>query len=170
VSLSTRLVDSPAIIVGHESAAMRRMMGMMEAGKAPELTPQKLEVNASHPIIVRLAAARAVQPELARRVAQQLFDNALVSAGLMDDPRSMVANMHAIMAESLKLPPTETKPAVEEEKTKPKAKKPTAAATKKAAAEAAADDEQPADETTKPKAEKPTAAATKKAAAAAKKS
>ena len=39
-SISTRLVDSPAIIVGHESAAMRRMMGMMEAGRAPELTPQ----------------------------------------------------------------------------------------------------------------------------------
>eukprot|EP00962_Isochrysis_galbana_P026727 scaffold8311_cov79-Isochrysis_galbana.AAC.1 len=37
---SSRLTDSPAIVVGHESAAMRRMMGMMEAGGSPELAPQ----------------------------------------------------------------------------------------------------------------------------------
>mmetsp|Transcript_25857 Transcript_25857/g.81833 ORF Transcript_25857/g.81833 Transcript_25857/m.81833 type:complete len:329 (-) Transcript_25857:411-1397(-) len=99
---SSRLTDSPAIVVGHESAAMRRMMGMMEAGGSPELAPQKLEINARHPLILRLAAVHASQPSLAAAVAQQLLDNALVAAGLMDDPRGMLANMTHIMAEALK--------------------------------------------------------------------
>merc|ERR1712070_992243 len=78
VTLSSRLIGSPAMIVGHESAAMRKMMGYMEAGKVPELAPQQLEINGSHPTIRGLAVAREAQPELAKLVAQQLYDNALV--------------------------------------------------------------------------------------------
>jgi len=102
VRLSSRLVDSPAIVVGHESAAMRRMMTMVEAGRAPELPPQTLEINPAHPIIRSLAAARDSQPDVAQRVAQQLFSNALISAGLLDDPRVMLANVNALMEDCLK--------------------------------------------------------------------
>ena len=101
VELSSRLVDSPAIVVGHESAAMRRMMGMLEAGRSPELPPQKLEINASHPIIRGLASARETQPALAKMIAHQLFDNALISAGILDDPRAMIGNLNSIMQEAL---------------------------------------------------------------------
>ncbi|EOD09412.1 heat shock protein 90 [Emiliania huxleyi CCMP1516] len=106
-SLSSRLVDSPAIVVGHESAAMRRMMGMVEAGRAPELSPQRLEINGRHPIILGLAAARSERPELAKQIAQQVFDNALISAGLLDDPRAIVGNINSIMAELLSRPTTQ---------------------------------------------------------------
>jgi len=102
VRLSSRLVDSPAIVVGHESAAMRRMMTMVEAGRAPELPPQILEINPSHPIITSLAEARLVSPEIAERVAEQLFSNALISAGLLDDPRVMLSNVNTLMAECLR--------------------------------------------------------------------
>ena len=102
VTLSSRLVGSPAMIVGHESAAMRKMMGYMEAGKVPELAPQQLEINGSHPTIRGLAVAREAQPELAKLVAQQLYDNALVSAGLMEDPREMLGNLNAILGEAIK--------------------------------------------------------------------
>jgi HSP90 family molecular chaperone len=98
VKLSTRLVDSPAIVVGHESASMRRMMTMVESGRAPTLPDQTLEINASHPIIVSLSAARSASPEIATQVANQLFSNALVSAGLLDDPRVMLPNVNALMA------------------------------------------------------------------------
>ena len=77
---------------------MRRMMTMVESGRAPALPDQTLEINASHPIILSLAAARSASPELATRVANQLFSNALVSAGLMDDPRAMLPNVNALMA------------------------------------------------------------------------
>jgi len=101
VRVSSRLVDSPAIVVGHESAAMRKMMQMAEAGKVPELPPQTLEINATHPIIRNLASARASRPELATLVAQQVFSNALITAGLLDDPRQMLTNLNAIMENSL---------------------------------------------------------------------
>lgn len=101
VKISARLVDSPAIIVGHESSAMRRMMSMVESGKAPPLPPQTLEINASHPIITALAGARTDAPELATKVATQLYNNALVSAGLMDDPRIMLPNVNALLTDVL---------------------------------------------------------------------
>ena len=97
VKLSSRLVDSPAIVVGHESASMRRMMSMVESGKAPPLPPQTLEINGTHPIITGLASARQGAPDLAQKVASQLFANALISAGLMDDPRTMLPNMNALL-------------------------------------------------------------------------
>ena len=97
VKLSSRLVDSPAIVVGHESASMRRMMTMVESGRAPALPPQTLEINGGHPIIVALAAARKVEPEMASKVASQLFANALIAAGLLDDPRTMLPNVNALL-------------------------------------------------------------------------
>jgi len=101
VRLSARLTDSPAIVVGHESASMRRMMAMVEAGRAPPLPPQTMEINASHPIITSLASARQGAPELSAKVATQLFSNALVSAGLMDDPRTMLPNVNALLLDVL---------------------------------------------------------------------
>ena len=77
---------------------MRRMMTMVESGRAPTLPDQTLEINASHPIIVSLSAARSASPEIATQVANQLFSNALVSAGLLDDPRVMLPNVNALMA------------------------------------------------------------------------
>jgi len=101
VALSSRLAESPAIVVGHESASMRRMMGMMEAGRAPELPPQKLEVNGRHPIIRNLAVVRETKPEVAKMVARQVFNNALITAGLLDDPRTIISNLNDIMADTL---------------------------------------------------------------------
>ena len=97
VELSSRLVDSPAIVVGHESASMRRVMSMVEAGATPPLPPQKLEINAKHPIIRQLATLRETNGELATVVAKQMFSNALISAGLLDDPRSMLGELNVIL-------------------------------------------------------------------------
>merc|ERR1719382_1054672 len=91
---------------------MRRMMGMMEAGRAPSLAPQKLEVNGRHPIIRSLAVVRQTQPALAKMVAKQVFSNALITAGLLDDPRTIVPNLNSILAEALQ-PHAATPPAVE---------------------------------------------------------
>jgi len=101
VKLSTRLTDSPAIIVGHESASMRRMMSMVESGRAPQLPPQTLEINGSHPIITSLNSAREADSALAEKVAEQVYNNALVAAGLMDDPRTMLPNVNALLEQVL---------------------------------------------------------------------
>jgi len=98
VRLSSRLVDSPAIVMGHESSSMRRMMTMVESGRAPVLPPQTLEINGGHPIILSLATAQQSAPELATIVAKQLFSNALITAGLLDDPRTMLPNVNALLS------------------------------------------------------------------------
>ena len=81
---------------------MRKMMGMVEAGKAPELGPQVLEINGGHPIIRQLSATHAAQPELAAKVGAQLYANALIAAGLLDDPRTILANLNSILEETLR--------------------------------------------------------------------
>lgn len=61
------------------------------------LPKQTLEVNPAHAVIVRLHALRSSDEALARVVAEQLVDNALVAAGLVDDPRSMLPRLAALL-------------------------------------------------------------------------
>ena len=77
------------------------MMTMVESGKAPPLPPQTLEINGSHPIITSLHSTRDANPPIASKVANQLFTNALVQAGLLDDPRTMLPNVNDLMVEVL---------------------------------------------------------------------
>lgn len=97
VKETKRLVSSPAIIVDHESASFRRMMKFVDPSRAPKLPKQRLEINAAHPIITRLNSLRRREPSFAKAVAEQVFDNALIAAGLMDDPRSMLARLNSIL-------------------------------------------------------------------------
>lgn len=97
VKETKRLVTSPAIIVDHESASFRRMMKFVDPSRAPKLPKQRLEINSSHPIITRLNVLRRQQPVFAKSVAEQVFDNALIAAGLMDDPRSMLSRLNGIL-------------------------------------------------------------------------
>jgi TNF receptor-associated protein 1 len=50
-----------------------------------------LEINPRHAVIKRLFATHTAVPEKAKLVAEQMLDNALISAGLLDDPTPMVA-------------------------------------------------------------------------------
>eukprot|EP00937_MAST-01D_sp_MAST-1D-sp2_P005985 g5985.t1 len=104
VKTTTRLVDSPAIITDHESAALRRMMQMVDTSagaQAQQLPLQNLEVNPKHPLIQRLSQSRDAQPALAKLVAEQVLDNALVSAGLMDDSRVMLPRINELLEHAL---------------------------------------------------------------------
>ena len=60
-----------------------------------------LEINPSHPIIIALAAVKDSNL-IADQVAQQLFDNALIAAGLIDDPRQMLSRLNEILVAALK--------------------------------------------------------------------
>jgi TNF receptor-associated protein 1 len=105
VQLTHRLSDSPVIITDHESGAVRRMMRMVDQannGASAPLPPQILHINPKHPIILGLATAKDSDPNLANMIAEQLFDNALVAAGLMDDIRSMVPRLNDLIAKALK--------------------------------------------------------------------
>ena len=83
-------------------ASMRRMMTMVESGTTPKLPDQRLEINAKHPIIKHLATLRESDADFAAVVARQLFSNALISAGLLDDPRTMLADLNQILEHAAK--------------------------------------------------------------------
>jgi HSP90 family molecular chaperone len=102
VKVSQRLVNTPAIIVDHESAAMRRMMKYVNQGQEDAPIPkQKMEINVGHPIIKKLASIRDSNPAVATTVAAQVFDNALIAADILDNPRTMLGRLNSILDTTL---------------------------------------------------------------------
>jgi molecular chaperone HtpG len=105
VRVSERLVDSPAVVVDADkfmTASMRRIMKAMKQD-GPELPGAKFdfEINPAHPIIGRLDAVRQKDAALAGSVAEQLLDNARVAAGLLEDPRAMLARLNQLLEKVL---------------------------------------------------------------------
>ncbi|KAF0976279.1 hypothetical protein FDP41_004954 [Naegleria fowleri] len=100
VKISKRLSTTPAIIKNPENAALRLIRKVQNQDIS--LSPQQVEINPRHPIILKLYKAKQSNPDLALLVAEQVFDNALISAGLLDDPRSMVNRLQSLMETSLK--------------------------------------------------------------------
>lgn len=102
---STRLVGSPAIVTDNESGMMRRMMRMVDNSDGRDgmpLPPQNVEINPSHPIIVGIHAIKETEPVLARVLAEQVYDNCLVAAGLMDDSRTMLPRLNDLLISLVK--------------------------------------------------------------------
>jgi molecular chaperone HtpG len=105
VHSSKRLVGSPAVVVDsdtHMTSSMRRMMKMLNReGEAPPESKPNLEINPDHAMLVRLNAIRQSDPALAGEVAEQIFDNALVAAGLLEDPRAMLGRLNGLLEKLL---------------------------------------------------------------------
>merc|ERR1712200_397665 len=64
------------------------------------LQPQ-FEMTPAHPIIKKLNHLRDSNPGLAILVTEQLFANAMVSAGLVEDPRTMLKSMNSLLEQAL---------------------------------------------------------------------
>ena len=98
-----RLSSSPAVVTDHESGAMRRMMRMVETSEggssssAMPLPKQTVEINPKHEIIVGIHNLKDTDPVLAQVLAEQVLDNCLVAAGLLDDGRSMLPRLNDLM-------------------------------------------------------------------------
>ena len=103
VSGGKRLVDSPVIALVPQdgmSPQIRQMMKAMDENFKDE-PKVELELNPRHPLVKKLAEARLNQPEVARLVASQLLDNALISAGLLDDARETIRRMNSLMEKAM---------------------------------------------------------------------
>ena len=102
VRVSQRLVDSPAVVVGGDStmtASMRKIMEQVK-GDVPA-SKQDLEINPNHRMMTRLDHTRRENNELAVKVTEQIFDNCLAAAGLLEDTRPMVKRLNDLMEEIL---------------------------------------------------------------------
>jgi HSP90 family molecular chaperone len=99
VVISTRLVSHPAVVTDHESPTVRQMMRLMASEPGMELptAPVKLEINPNHPIVQGLSMLHTSNQELASLVADQLLDNAMIAAGALDDPRSMLPRLDKLL-------------------------------------------------------------------------
>lgn len=98
VKVTNRLSDSPAVITDHESASVRRMMAMVNDPQHSAKAPKNvLSINPQHPIIVQLNQLKSTDSDLAAIVAQQIYDNASMAAGLMDDGRSMLPRLNQLL-------------------------------------------------------------------------
>ena len=100
-SVTKRLSSSPAIVTDNESGAMRRLMRMVDTSEGNSdgipLPKQHVEINPKHQVIVGIYDLIDKEPTLARVLAEQVFDNCLVAAGLMDDSRTMLPRLNDIL-------------------------------------------------------------------------
>jgi len=103
VVLSSRLTESPALVLNTDpfmSAQMRKMMKAMNQGK--EETPQpavRFELNPRHALIHSLNSLRKSNESLAQKISKQLFNGAKLSAGLVEDPSVLVKQMNDLLAD-----------------------------------------------------------------------
>lgn len=103
VIVSKRLVDSPAMIVnpdGYMTSSMERVLAASRAEKGMGLdsgSKKNLEINPKNPIIRKLAQLQASDAEFAADVALQIYDNAMIQAGLVIDPLVMVERNYKIL-------------------------------------------------------------------------
>ncbi len=100
VRTSDRLTDSPALASNADkamTASMRRIMKNMNQ-EAPDMAAKVvLHINPRHPLIKNLSGLRHQNEELAHLVAEQVMDNTLVAAGLMEDPKPMLNRVYQIL-------------------------------------------------------------------------
>jgi len=105
VKLTHRLTTHPCMITVEEMASARHFVktqfhSIPEDQRYMILAPQ-LEINPSHPIIMKLNSLRTDNPKLASLIAQQLFGNAMVSAGLVSDPVTVMTNFNELLTLAL---------------------------------------------------------------------
>ena len=99
VKASDRLVDSPAMIVnvdGYMTSSMERIM-QAQGGELTMAGKKELEINPASPLMKKLAAVKEEKPELAADIALQIYDNAMIQAGLLVDSQEMVSRNYRIL-------------------------------------------------------------------------
>ncbi|WP_136795258.1 molecular chaperone HtpG [Desulfosediminicola ganghwensis] len=107
VIVSKRLVDAPAMIVnpdGYMTSSMERVLAASRAEKGLGMggdSKKNLEINPKNPIIKKLADLQKADADFAADVALQIYDNAMIQAGLIVDPLVMVERNYKILGRAL---------------------------------------------------------------------
>jgi len=105
IKTTSKLESHPCVVTVEEMAAARHFIKTQGANFSEEqrytiLQPQ-FEMNPAHPIIKKLNELRTANPQLAILVTEQLFANSMVSAGLVEDPRTMLKSMNELLEKAL---------------------------------------------------------------------
>ncbi|KAJ8724941.1 hypothetical protein PYW07_015899 [Mythimna separata] len=105
VKTTSKLETHPCVITVQEMAAARHFIrtqaqNLSEENRFALLRPH-LEINVKHPIIKKLHKLTSTDKELAKMVSEQLFANAMVTAGLALDPRSLITHINDLLVKAL---------------------------------------------------------------------
>eukprot|EP00088_Acartia_fossae_P034299 TRINITY_DN3518_c1_g1_i1.p2 TRINITY_DN3518_c1_g1~~TRINITY_DN3518_c1_g1_i1.p2 ORF type:complete len:697 (-),score=200.61 TRINITY_DN3518_c1_g1_i1:120-2210(-) len=119
VRTTGKLEAHPCAVTVEEMAAARHFIktqgqNFSEEQRYTILQPQ-FEINPAHPLIKKIAELKASDPKLAIALTEQLFANAMVSAGLVEDPRSMMGNINNLIEMLLDIKSQDSTQAVIEE-------------------------------------------------------
>jgi TNF receptor-associated protein 1 len=100
VRAGKRLVSAPALAITPEGEMTPQLRQMMKALKPSEVEAPKviLEINPRHELVKKVNHLRQNDADLAKLLSEQILDNALLSAGLLDDPQRVVTRTEKIMA------------------------------------------------------------------------
>ncbi len=100
VKASDRLVESPAMIVnvdGYMTSSMERIMQAQGGEDMAMVGKKELEINPASPLMKKLAAVKEEKPDFAADIARQIYDNAMIQAGLLVDSQEMVSRNYRIL-------------------------------------------------------------------------
>ncbi|XP_076816034.1 heat shock protein 75 kDa, mitochondrial-like isoform X2 [Clavelina lepadiformis] len=109
VKLTDKLDKHPAMVTVWEMGSVRHFIksqyltnpkGLSDSEKIGLFKPT-LQLNSSHPVVMKLSKLRAEDEDLAKLVLEQLYDNAMVSAGLIEDARPMVNRLNSLLSKVL---------------------------------------------------------------------
>ncbi|KAL4686048.1 hypothetical protein H8959_001645 [Pygathrix nigripes] len=105
VKVTLRLDTHPAMVTVLEMGAARHFLRMQQLAKTQEeraqLLQPTLEINPRHVLIKKLNQLRASEPGLAQLLVDQIYENAMIAAGLVDDPRPMVGRLNELLVKAL---------------------------------------------------------------------
>ncbi len=103
VEAGKRLVDSPVAALAPAESPNAQMRSMMKAmGQEVPAAKVVLELNPRHQVIKNLSALQGSNEALAKLVTEQLADNAMLAAGMLDNPQAMINRLHDILGEVTK--------------------------------------------------------------------
>ncbi|SOV15537.1 heat shock protein 90, putative [Plasmodium gaboni] len=109
VKFSERLTTSPAVVTGFLSPTLRKVMkATMKNADFNDTTntnsmnmfqnlPATLELNPSHTIVTSIYHLKNTNEEVAKLLVQQLYDNACIAAGILEDPRSLLSKLNELL-------------------------------------------------------------------------
>lgn len=105
VKITKRLDSHPCVVTVEEMAAARHFIRTQSHQLNDEnrfaLLQPHFELNPKHEIIKKLYKLSKSNEELATLLVQQLFANAMVSAGLAEDPRTLLVGMNDLLTKVL---------------------------------------------------------------------
>src|SRR5262249_50058601 len=105
VRLSSRLTESPACLVGEAGDLSPQLLELLRrTGQDVPVVKRLLELNAAHPLILKLQAFHAAHPRDERLglYAELLYGQALLAeGGSVDDPAAFSKRLADLMLEAV---------------------------------------------------------------------